>query len=99
MSKPNSKDERREQLIAEFEKTTEELRVLKARAQRLQAELGELKSGGKPKAVVPGENNSSFAPSLSKPAPSKPQAAPPKERSSKPVSKDDDFLMLGGVSD
>ena len=45
--KPSSIDERRQALVAEFERTNEELRALKLKAQRLQAELGALKDGSK----------------------------------------------------
>jgi hypothetical protein len=97
MTKP---DERRETLVAEFAAVNEQLRQLKARPSKIHAELCELKSGSKPKQ------------SLSKPSTSsKPLASPPKKklsfstlessssRTAKPLSQDDDFLMLGGISD
>ena len=63
----------REQLIAEFEKTNEELRALKLKAQRIRAELCELKNGSKIESK----------PSLSKPATS-PKKSASKPQSSKP---------------
>ncbi len=88
--KLNSRDEqRREQLVGEFTHVNEQLRLLKLKAQALQAELAATK--GREKSCV------------GKPSPKKPSPPPPL-RSSKPRSTersvdDDEFLMLGGISD